>query len=131
MFLRLMLSGALAFSSVITDVAAAKAEVLKGRTAQGYRIKATTHGERSVRLLDFKADLECRDGTLLQLSEGGFLPSDVRPNGTVHEAQYGDTDAVFIRGRIENGTIQGRLRLTDRWGRGNPCRSRWIKFQAD
>ncbi len=130
MFLRLMLSSALALSLVMADVAAAKAELVRGRTAQGYRIKATMHGERSIRLLDFKADLQCRDGTLLQLAEGGFLPSAVRPDGTIHEAQYGNTDTVFIRGHVRNGTIRGRLRLTDRYGRGNPCKSRWIKFHV-
>lgn len=130
MFLRLMLSSALALSLVMADVAAAKAEVVRGRTGQGYRIKAAMHGERSIRLLDFKADLQCRDGTLLQLAESGFLSSDVRPNGTIHEAQYGSTDTVYIRGHVKNGTIRGRLRLTDRYGRGNPCKSRWIKFHV-
>lgn len=131
MFLRLLLSSAVALSFVMADVAAAKAEVVKGRTAQGYRIKATMHGDRSVRLLDFKADLQCRDGTVLQLAEGGFLPSEISRNGTIHEVQYGDTDTVFIRGRVNKGTIRGRVRLTDRYGKGNPCRSRWIKFHAN
>lgn len=131
MFLRLILSSALALSLVMTDVAVAKGEIAKGRTAQGYRIKATMHGDRWVRLLDFKADLQCRDGTVLQLAESGFLPSDVRRNGTIHEVQYGNTDTVFIRGRVSNGKIRGRVRLTDRYGKGNPCRSRWIAFHAN
>lgn len=130
MFLRLILGSALALSLVMADVAAAKAEVVKGRTAQGYRIKAMMHGENSVRLLNFKADLQCRDGTTLQLTEGGFLPSEVRRDGSIREVQYGDTDTVFIRGRVDNGSIQGRVRLTDRYGKDNPCRSRWIKFRA-
>jgi hypothetical protein len=102
----------------------------KGRTAQGYRITLAMRGDRSFRILGFKADLECRDGTLLQLEEGGFLPTIVRPNGTFHEMQYGRTDRVYVRGRVRRGSVQGRLRLTDRYGKGNPCKSRWIKFHA-
>lgn len=130
MLLRLMVSGALALSLVMADAAAAKTEVVKGRTAQGYRLKAMMKGERSVRLLNFKADLKCRDGTLLQLAEGGFLPSAVSRGGAIKEVQYGNTDTIFIRGKVKNGTIRGRLRLTDRYGKGNPCKSRWIKFHA-
>ena len=130
MFLRLILGSALALSLVIADVAAARAEVVKGRTAQGYRIKAMMKGDNSVRLLDFKADLQCRDGTVLQLAEGGFLPSDVRRDGSIREVQYGNTDTIFIRGRVSKGAFSGRLRLTDRYGKNNPCRSHWIKFRV-
>lgn len=134
MFMRLMLSSVLALSFVTVDaVAAANASArgtLKGRTAQGYGIRVAMQGGNSFKLLGFKADLECRDGTALQLEEGGFLPSRVRPNGTFHEVQYGNTDTVFIRGRVKDGAIRGRLRLTDRYGKGNPCKSRWIKFHA-
>jgi hypothetical protein len=134
MFVRLMLSSVLALSFVIVDAAAAADSAtrgtLKGRTAQGYRIKVAMRGEDSIKLLDFKADLKCRDGTVLQLAEGGFLPSAVRGNGTFHEVQYGSTDTVYIQGRVKGNAVRGRLRLTDRYGKGNPCKSRWIKFQA-
>ena len=130
MLMRLMLSGALALSLVKIDIADANAAIVKGRTAQGYRVKAAMHGKTSVRLLDLQADLKCRDGTVLQLAESGFQSSDVRRNGTIREVQYGRTDTVYIRGRVSEGAIHGRLRLTDRYGKGNPCRSRWIKFRA-
>lgn len=133
MFLRLVLSSVLALGLVWADAAvAAKAsgKTLKGKTAQGYRIKVAMGGNGSVRLLDFKADLQCRDGTALQLEEGGFLPSIVRRNGTIRETQYGRTDTVFIRAKVGKNTVRGRLRLTDSWGKGNPCKSKWIKFRA-
>jgi|GEM_PF-5392697 len=34
-------------------------------------------------------------------------------------------------GSREARWVRGRLRLTDRYGKGNPCKSRWIKFHAD
>jgi hypothetical protein len=109
---------------------AASRGTAKGRTGQGYPIRIAMQGASSFRIIGFKADLICRDGTQLQLDEGGFLPTDVRPNGTFHEMQYGDTDRVYIRGRVKNGKVKGRVRLTDRWGKGNPCKSRWIRFHA-
>lgn len=132
MLFRLILSSVLMCSFLMADLAAASASsgVLKGRTAQGYRIKVAMRGENWIKLLSFKADLDCRDGTLLQLDEGGFLPSQVRGNGTFREMQYGRTDRVYIRGRVNNSSVRGRLRLTDRYGKGNPCKSQWIEFHA-
>jgi hypothetical protein len=133
MLLRLMLSSVLVLGLVSADLAAASSSArgkLRGRTAQGYPISVAM-GSGSIRLLTFKADLECRDGTSLQLEEGGFLPSPLRGNGSVSEAQYGNTDTVYIRARVRGDSVRGRLRLTDRYGKGNPCKSHWIKFHAD
>ena len=135
MFVRLVISSVVVCSFLIANFAAAadaaSRGVAKGRTGQGYRIKLATQGAGSFRILGFKADLECRDGTQLQLDESGFLPTDVRRNGTFHEMQYGPTDRVYIRGRVTKaGMVKGRVRLTDRWGKGNPCKSRWIRFHA-
>ena len=132
MFLRLMLSSVLACSFVMADVAGVDATsrgLLKGRTAQGYRIKLVMKGEEKLELLRFKADLSCRDGTILQLEESNFLPTSIH-NRKFHEVQYGSSDTVYIRGRVKGGSVRGQLRLTDRWGKGNPCKSRWIAFHA-
>ncbi|HEY5054467.1 MAG TPA: hypothetical protein VII45_13785 [Solirubrobacterales bacterium] len=117
-------------TNVVAAADAASRATAKGRTGQGYRIKLAMQGADSFRIVGFKADLECRDGTELQLEEGGFLSTLVRPNGSFHEMQYGDTDRVYIQGRVKGSSVRGRLRLTDRYGKGNPCKSRWINFHA-
>lgn len=134
MFVRLMISSVVVCGFVMANLGAiadaASRGTAKGRTGQGYPIRIATQGVGSFRIIGFKADLVCRDGTQLQLDEGGFLPTDVHPNGTFHEMQYGDTDRVYIRGRMKGRKVTGRLRLTDRYGKRNPCKSRWIKFHA-
>lgn len=134
MLLRLILSGLMICGLVGVELTAAAEAAsrgtAKGRTAQGYRIKLALRGGDSFKILSFNADLRCRDGTILQLEESGFLPTEVRSNGTFREMQYGRTDKVWIRGRVQGDTVRGQLRLTDRYGKGNPCKSRWIKFRA-
>jgi len=132
MFARLMLSSVLTcgllLAPLAAEAAAAKRGVLKGRTAQGYKITARMQGEKAFKLLEFKADLDCRDGTELLLEEGGFLTTSLRRGGSFKDVQYGRTDTVWFRGRVTEGAIRGRVRLQDSYGKGNPCASRWIKF---
>lgn len=134
MFLRVIVSGLLVCSLVGVEMAsaaeAASRDVAKGRTAQGYRIKLAMRSGHSFKILHFKADLKCRDGSILQLDESGFQPTIVKRNGSFREVQYGSTDKVFIRGRVKGRKVTGKLRLTDRYGKRNPCKSRWIKFRA-
>lgn len=134
MLLRLILSGLLVSSlagfGMAAAAEAAAGGMATGKTAQGYRIKLAMRGDGSFRIVRFSADLRCRDGSTLQLEESGFLPTLVKPDGTFREMQYGRTDRVYMRGRVSGKTVSGRLRLTDRYGKGNPCKSRWIKFRA-
>lgn len=122
-----LLCGALA-----GDLAVAKPNkrVMTGKTAQGYRIKVVKQGSAKLRLVTFKADLECRDGTILQLDEGGFLPTPVR-KGHFRDKQFGDTDTIQMRGRYNGKVVRGWLRLTDKLGKKRiHCVSKWIRFQA-
>lgn len=134
MFARLMLSSALTcgllLAPLATDAGAAKRGVLKGRTAQGYKITLKMQGEKAFKLLAFNADLDCRDGTELLLEEGGFLTTALRGNGSFKDVQYGDTDTVWFRGRVTDSAVHGRVRLKDRYGKKNPCTSRWISFHV-
>ncbi len=134
MLLRLILSGLLLFSfagaGLSAAAEAASGGIATGKTGQGYRIKLAMRGDGSFRILSFSAELRCRDGSILQLEESGFLPTLVKPNGRFREMQYGRTDRVYMRGRVSGKAVSGQLRLTDRYGKGNPCKSRWIGFRA-
>lgn len=133
MFVRLAVAGAMASGLIATDVVAladsASARMFKGRTAQGYRIKIAAK-ERKLKLLRFEADLRCRDGSILTLIESGFLWTRVGKKGSFRDAQFGRTDSVYFRGRVNERRIRGRVRLTDKLRRGVRCRSRWIAFNA-
>lgn len=133
MLRRLMVSGVLVcglLAAPVSSSAEAKRGALAGRTAQGYKITLKMQGENAFKLLDFKADLTCRDGTLLLLEEGGFLNTRIHRGGNFKDVQYGRTDTVWFRGRVTDGAIRGRVRLKDRYGKGNPCKSRWIRFNV-
>ena len=133
MCVRLLIGAVLAFGLIATDVVAltgsASARMYKGKTAQGYGIKFTVKEER-FKILRFEADLRCTDGTLLTLIESGFLWTKAGKNGSFRNAQFGRTDEVFFRGRMNEKRIRGRVRLTDRLRRGVKCRSRWISYNA-
>jgi hypothetical protein len=132
MFARLVLSsvltGGLLLAPLIADAGAAKRGALQGRTAQGYKITLKMQGEKAFKLIAFKADLDCRNGTELLLEESGFLTTPLLPNGSFKDAQYGRTDTVWFRGRVTENAVRGKVRLEDKYGKGNPCTSRWIKF---
>ncbi|HWA54103.1 MAG TPA: hypothetical protein VG816_08020 [Solirubrobacterales bacterium] len=133
MLRRLVIGGALALALVTTEATAlatsADAQMLKGRTSQGHRIKiaATKH---AFRIHVFEIDLRCHDGSALLLEEGGFLWTKTKSNGSFRESQFGKTDSVYFRGRLSNGRIRGRLRVTDKEKRAPMCASRWIAFSA-
>lgn len=133
MLARLVISSVLAFGLLAAPLASgaeARRGVLKGRTGQGYAITLKMQGERAFKLLEFDADLQCRDGTELLLEEGGFLTTPLRRNGTFKDVQYGRTDTVWFRGKVTDRAVRGRVRLKDKWGKDNPCASRWIRFNV-
>jgi hypothetical protein len=109
-----------------TTAGAAPKRVYKGSTAQDRNIRIAVQ-PRSIKILRFKAELRCRDGSILVLDESGFLRTPVR-KGRFHDAQYGRTDEVFIRGTRRKGVVRGRLRVKDKLKGGVRCNSRWIKF---
>jgi hypothetical protein len=133
MFARLIVAGAVVCGLIASEAVAfadpASARMLKGRTAQGYPIKIAVK-DGAFRIHGFKADLKCRDGSRLQLDEGGFLWTKTKRNGSFRDAQFGKTDSVYFRGRLSGRRIQGRLRLTDKEKRSPRCASRWIRFDA-
>lgn len=133
MLRRLVMGGALALALVTTDAtalaASADAQMLKGRTSQGHRIKVAVN-KRAFRIRVFEIDLRCHDGSALLLEESGFLWTKTKPNGSFRESQFGKTDSVYFRGRISNGRIRGRLRVTDKEKRSPMCASKWVAFNA-
>lgn len=133
MFVRLIVGSALALGLVAADAAAladsAEARMLKGKTAQGHRIKIAAKG-RTFRIHGFEIDLRCRDGSALLLDEGGFLWTKTKPNGSFRDSQFGKTDSVYFRGRVSERGIRGQLRVTDKEKRGPMCASRWVAFNA-
>lgn len=135
MLLRLMLCGLAVCGLVgveMTSLAeAAGRTVHRGKTAQGYPLTLKMKGEKSFKLLRFKADLNCRDGSQLQLDESGFLPTRLRGNGSFRDTQYGRTDTVRFRGKATKNAVRGRVRLEDRLGKKRiRCTSKWIKFKV-
>jgi hypothetical protein len=84
--------------------------------------------ERKLKLLRFEADLKCRDGTTLTLIESGFLWTPTKKNGSFRDAQFGKTDSVYFKGKMNANRIRGKIRLTDKLRGGVRCKSRWIGF---
>lgn len=107
----------------------AGSDLFKGRTAQGHRIKVVVR-EKTFRIHVFDIDLKCRDGSELVLIEGGFLWTKTGKGGHFKDAQFGRTDSVYFRGRLNERRIRGRVRVTDKLNNGTRCGSRWIAFNA-
>ena len=130
MIRRMMLSGVLACSLVAVTALgpadAAQRKTLRGKTSQGYKIRAAVKN-RSVDILGFKAQLSCRDGSKLVLDESGFLNTPVSKGGGFRDTQYGSSDTVYIRGAVKGHRVRGKLKVKDKIGRVK-CRSKWLKF---
>lgn len=125
-----LLLALLALSAVDAEEARSNGgrRVAVGRTSQGRGMAIRVQPD-SVQMLDLNARLRCRDGGTLIVEEGGFVPIRTHPNGTFRDAQYGNTDTVWLRGRVGRKLVSGRLRVTDRWGHVK-CDSRWFRFTA-
>lgn len=100
-----------------------------GKTAQQRAIKLAVKG-RSLRLLRFKIELNCRDGSELILTELGFLWTPIKRNGRFRDVQVGKTDEVSMRGRVARRSTRGSIRVTDKLNSGVRCKSGWVKFVA-
>jgi hypothetical protein len=133
MISRLIASGVIACCLLVGSASAAAdpagAKLFKGKTGQGYRIKVLVR-EQAFRIHVFDIDLNCRDGSELALIEGGFLWTKTDKAGRFKDAQFGRTDSIYFRGRLNERRIRGRLRVTDRRNDGTRCSSRWIAFNA-
>lgn len=133
MLLRLIATGVVACGLIATNSIAmtdsAAAGLAKGKTAQGYGIKLQVKA-RTFRIHAFDIELRCRDRTTLLLEEGGFLWTKMKPNGRFRDAQFGKTDSVYFRGRVNERRISGQVRVTDKEKGGPFCASRWIAFNA-
>jgi hypothetical protein len=133
MFLRTVVTGVIACGLLSANSAAmaetADARMFKGKTAQGYRIKLQVENGK-FKIRTFNIELRCRDKTWLILEEGGFLWTKTKSNGAFHDAQFGDTDSIYFRGRVTKRRIRGQIRATDK-GKGEPfCATHWVKFNA-
>lgn len=113
----------------LTAAAAADAAVFKGRTAQKRAIRIVGNA-KSIKVMRFKAELKCRNGTLLINDESGFLRTPLRKGGRFRDRQFGSTDTVWFRGQRRGKVIRGQLRVTDKLGSGVRCNSKWVKFTA-
>jgi hypothetical protein len=125
------IAGLFAFASADLGAEAqarAKGKVAVGKTSQGRGVGVRVN-DRAIKMLDFNAELKCRDGSALIVEEGGFLSIDTRRNGSFRDVQYGRTDTVWLRGKVNRNVVRGKLRVTDRWGKIK-CNSGWFRFTA-
>ena len=133
MLLRMIVTGVIACGVIATSSVAmadsAAARLFKGKTAQGKRIKLQVK-EGTFRIHVFDIELRCRDRSSLLIEEGGFLWTKVKSNGSFRDSQFGKTDSVYFRGRLDERRIRGQIRVTDKEKRGPFCASKWIAFNA-
>lgn len=101
--------------------------IIKGKTAQKRNIRLTLH-RGAMKIKHFGIEAKCRDGSILEIKESGFLPSPMK-KGKVRDYQIGNTDKVWIRARIKGHQVHGHLRVTDRVGKIK-CNSGWVRFHA-
>jgi hypothetical protein len=102
--------------------------LLKGRTRQGRTIRLALHHE-SLQIKRFTIELRCRDGSYLVDEESGFVPTRLGRGGRIRDHQVGNTDDVWIRGRLSGRVLRGTVRVHDRLGRVQ-CDSHWVRFHA-
>jgi hypothetical protein len=128
-FLTTALACALGCAALAVDAGAAESDygVLKGRTKQGRTMRLVLHRD-SVQIKHFAIELRCRDGSILVDDESGFLPTPLQ-GGRIRDHQVGNTDDVWIRGRLSGRRLRGTVRVRDRVGKVK-CDSRWVGFQA-
>lgn len=133
MFLRMIVTCVIASGLLTANSVAmadsADAQLFKGKTGQGYRIKLQVK-DGVFRIHAVDVELRCRDKSWLLLEEGGFLWTKTGKGGHFKDAQFGRTDSVYFRGRLNERRIRGRVRVTDKLNNGTRCSSRWIPFNA-
>lgn len=125
-----VLACGLMLTSSVSLVDAAPKRVYKGKTKQRHKMKVSVSGDK-LKILHFKANLKCRNGSTLIVDERGFQPTKIRGNGRFKDVQVGSTDEVFIKGKRKGKVVRGKIRVKDRLHKGGArCHSRWIKFTA-
>jgi hypothetical protein len=119
-------------AAVTTSIDAIAADhqgsVARGRTGQGRGIRVKVMSDH-IRLLGFSIELNCSGGYLLVDQESGFEPTAVSHGGRLRDRQYGSTDEVLVRGRLQGRTVRGQIRVRDRLGK-HRCSSPWVSFHA-
>lgn len=108
--------------------ATSAAGTLKGRTKQGRAIRLAGHGD-AIQIKRFAIELRCRDGSILVDDESGFLPTPLRQGGHLRDHQVGNTDDVWIRGKLGGRVLRGAIRVHDHLGKVQ-CDSHWVRFHA-
>jgi hypothetical protein len=109
---------------------AASKRVYKGKTAQKRPMRITVRGNK-LKVRRFVAQLKCRNGVRLIVTETGFVRTPIRRGGRFRDVQVGRTDEVRFRGRVRGKVVRGRVHVKDRLHKRGPrCASRWIKFRA-
>ncbi|HVT00339.1 MAG TPA: hypothetical protein VHE08_07475 [Solirubrobacterales bacterium] len=98
-----------------------------GKTRQHRAIRLKANAKR-VRMQGFSIELHCRDGSLLIDQESGFEPSTLK-RGKFNDTQYGSTDTVIYKGKVQGKKITGTLKVRDRVGKVK-CSSPTVKFTA-
>jgi hypothetical protein len=117
-------------ASSVSLVDAAPKRVYKGKTKQRHKMKVSVRGNK-LKVLHFKANLKCKDGSTLIVDERGFKPTKIRGNGRFKDVQVGTTDEVFIKGKRKGKVVRGKVRVKDRLRKGGVrCHSHWVKFTA-
>lgn len=121
---------ALGCAALAMDAASAAPQPgpLTGKTRQGRSIRLKLKPGR-VEIRRFTIETHCRDGSLLIIEESGFEPTRLGKGGRVRDYQYGNTDKVWIRGRLKGHQLRGTVRVTDREA-GIKCNSGWVRFHA-
>lgn len=119
-----------AFAALTIEAGAATPDhgTLKGRTKQGRAIRLVMH-RNSIEIKRFSIELRCRDGSYLVDAESGFLPTRLRRGSHIRDHQVGNTDDVWIRGRLGGRDLRGAIRVHDRVGKVQ-CDSHWVGFHA-
>jgi len=119
----------MALIAVEASAAQAKGKrVAVGKTKQGRTARLAVWAKQ-LKVVNFAAELKCRDGSTLVDKESGFQATPLRRGGRFSDKQYGSTDTVRFRGRVGAKWVRGTLRVTDTWDKVR-CDSGWVKFSA-
>jgi hypothetical protein len=111
--------------------AAATGGSYRGKTAQGFRLRARLDSRRhQIFLVRVKVKLRCRDGGLLYDDLSNFEASSLEAGGRFADMQLGPTDEVQWNGRVSGGRLQGNLRVKDKVSGGVQCDSGTVRFGA-
>lgn len=98
-----------------------------GKTKQHRNIRLKAN-DQHLRLQSFSIELHCRDGSVLVDQESGFEPTAIR-GGKFNDKQFGSTDTVVYKGKVQGAKVTGTVKVRDRLGKVR-CSSPTVKFTA-